>query len=276
MSYDQIRYDVEDPVATITLHRPEVLNAWTDIMGAELEDALGRAQRDERVVGVVLTGAGRGFCSGVDLAQLNALGAGDAPQLTPVADAVGEPAWGSDLRGTFTYLLSVPKPIIAAVNGASIGVAVPLLLACDIRFMAEDAKLSLAFSQRGLVAEWGTSWLLPRLVGPAVALDLLYTSRTIDGREAARLGVVNRCLPGRELLAAARDYVIGLAERCSPTSLAVMKRQVYQQLHAGLGAAEQEAMALMQASFSGQDLGEGLRAYSEKRPPRYGRLGGPP
>ena len=274
MPYEQIRYEVDDPVATITLHRPDVLNAWTDTMGTEVQDALGRAQRDERVVGIVLTGAGRGFCAGIDLANFDALEPGEVPLPSPVPDAVGEPGWGIDLRGAFTYLLSVPKPIIAAVNGAAMGMAVPLLLACDVRFMAENAKLSLAFSQYGLVAEWGASWLLPRLVGPAVALDLLYSSRTIDGREAARLGIVNRALPGEDLVAAAKDYVVDLAARCSPTSLAVMKRQVYQQLQCGLAAAEQEAITLMQASFAGPDLDEALRAFKERRPPRYRRQGG--
>jgi enoyl-CoA hydratase/carnithine racemase len=149
---------------------------------------------------------------------------------------------------------------------------VPIALCCDLRFMATDAVLTTSFSQRGLIAEWGVSWLLPRLVGSANALDLLFSARKIDGTEAERLGVVNRALPREEVVDAARDYITELSERCSPTSLAIMKRQVYQQLHAGLGPAEREAQALMIESFGRPDFGEGVRSYQQKRPPEFGRI----
>ena len=157
---------------------------------------------------------------------------------------MGDASWGDDLRGTYTYLMSIPKPIIAAINGPIAGMAVPIALACDLRFMARDAVLTVAFSQRGLIGEWGSSWLLPRLVGTGVALDLLFSSRKVDGAECERVGLVNRAVDG-SVVDAARDYIVDLAAHCSPTSLAVMKRQVYQQLHAGLGPAEREAQALM-------------------------------
>ncbi|MDQ1372782.1 MAG: hypothetical protein QOJ09_120, partial [Actinomycetota bacterium] len=180
--------------------------------------------------------------------------------------------WGDDLRGEYTYLLSVPKPVIAAINGPVAGMGVPIALACDLRFMASEAVLTTSFSQRGLVAEWGISWLLPRLVGSAVALDLLFSSRKVDGAEAERLGLVNRVLPADEVAGAAVAYVRQLAERCSPTSMAIMKKQVYQQLHAGLGPAEREAQALMLESFARADFPEGVRSYLEKRPPKFERL----
>jgi enoyl-CoA hydratase/carnithine racemase len=154
--------------------------------------------------------------------------------------------------------------------------AVPIALCCDLRFMAEDAVLTTAFAQRGLIAEWGLSWLLPRLAGPAVALDLLYSSRKVTGREALELGIVNRALPADEVVRAAADYIIDVAERCSPTSLAVMKRQVYQQLHAGLGPAERESQALMMESFGRPDFAEGVASFLEKRAPRFARLGETP
>jgi enoyl-CoA hydratase/carnithine racemase len=277
MGYEQILYEVEDPVATITLNRPEFLNAFTTQMGAELRQAVGEAERDPKVVGIVITGAGRGFCAGADMKMLSGIGEGsgesgsESPaQSTAVADA-GDPTWGDDLRGTYTYLMSVPKPIIAAINGPIAGMAVPIALACDLRFMANDAIMTIAFSQRGLVAEWGVGWLLPRLVGTGAALDLLFSSRKVNGVECERLGVVNRAVDG-DVAAEAKAYITELAERCSPTSLAIMKRQVYQGLHAGLGPKEIEAQELMVESFGRPDFNEGVQSFLQKRPPKFQRL----
>ena len=176
--YEQIRYEVDDPVATITLNRPEALNAWTDRMGLEVRHAVGQAEHDPRVVGIVITGAGRGFCAGADMRRLSAVSKGDHQAETMPGDLASDPgdvAFGEDLHdGTHTYLMSVPKPVIAAINGPVAGMAVPIVLACDLRFMAADAVLLTALAQRGLIAEWGISWLLPRLTGTAVALDLLF------------------------------------------------------------------------------------------------------
>jgi enoyl-CoA hydratase/carnithine racemase len=276
--YEEIRYDVDDPVATITLHRPEVLNAWTDRMAAEVRHAVAAAEADSRVVGIVLTGAGRGFCAGADLRRLSAISSGNSrSERLPeeLGSDPGDPSFGDDLhRGTYTYLLSVPKPVIAAINGPVAGMAVPIVLACDLRFMAEDAVLTTSFSQRGLVAEWGSSWLLPRLTGTAVALDLLFSGRKITGAEAAALRVVNAALPRDDVLAHAQQYVRDLAAATSPTSLAIMKRQVYQQLHAGLLGAEREAHQLMLESFGRPDFREGVNSYLERRPPAFERLPG--
>jgi enoyl-CoA hydratase/carnithine racemase len=276
--YEEIRYDVDDPVATITLNRPDVLNAWTDRMAAEVRHAVAAAEADPRVVGIVLTGAGRGFCAGADLRRLSAIGAGDSRAMPVPADLAanpGDPSFGDDLHlGTYTYLLSVPKPVIAAINGPVAGMAVPIVLACDLRFMADDAVLTTSFSQRGLIAEWGIGWLLPRLAGTAVALDLLFSSRKITGTEAAALRVVNAALPRDEVLAHAQQYVRDLAATASPSSLAVMKRQVYHQLHGGLLAAEREAYQLMLESFGRPDFREGVNSYLERRPPSFQRLSG--
>jgi enoyl-CoA hydratase/carnithine racemase len=276
VAYEQILYEVEDPVATITLNRPEVLNAWTDRMEYEVRHAIGQAERDPRVVGIVITGAGRGFCAGADIKRLSAISGGNLSGETlpeELKSDPGDPSFGDDLRlGTHTYLMSVPKPVIAAINGACAGMAVPIVLACDLRFMAEDAILMTAFVQRGLIAEWGISWLLPRLVGPSVALDLLFSSRKVPGTEAAALGLVNAALPRDQVLAHAQQYVRDLAATSSPIGMAIMKRQIYQQLHSGLLAAEREARELMVQSFGRPDFGEGVRSFTERRPPRFDRV----
>jgi len=274
--YQEILYEVDDPVATITLNRPSVLNAWTDRMGFEVRHAVAAAEDDPRVVGIVITGAGRGFCAGADMKRLSAVSSGDYTSETLTDDLAsdpGDPSFGEDLhRGTYTYLMSVPKPVIAAINGPVAGMGVPIVLACDLRFMAEDAVLMTAFVQRGLIAEWGTSWLLPRLVGTAVSFDLLFSSRKVTGTEAAKMHLVNAALPTEDVLAHAQQYVRDLAATASPISMAIMKRQVYQQMHAGLLKAEHEARALMVESFSRPDFREGVSSFIERRPPQFGRL----
>jgi enoyl-CoA hydratase/carnithine racemase len=273
--YEQIIYEVDDPVATITLNRPDALNAWTPRMGAEVRHAVAQAERDPAVVGIVITGSGRGFCAGADMNTLAGISGGDGAVVGVPAEldaTAGDASWGDDFRGEYTYLMAVPKPVIAAINGPIAGMAVPIALCCDLRFMATDAVLTTSFSQRGLIAEWGSSWLLPRLVGSAVALDLLFSARKVDGVEAERLGLVNKALPAAEVLGAARAYLAELARRCSPASIATMKRQVYQQLHAGLGPAETESQKLMLETFRRPDFREGVMSYMEKRPPSFARL----
>jgi enoyl-CoA hydratase/carnithine racemase len=274
--YNDILYDVDDPVAVITLNRPAALNAWTNAMDEEIRDAFRRAEADAAVVGIVVTGAGRAFCAGADMNLLSDLTEGGdggglaGDQQTVIQSA--EPQSG-DFGGRFPYVMAIDKPVIAAVNGAVAGMAFPFALCCDLRVVTPDALFLTAFSQRGLIAEWGLSWLLPRLVGPAVALDLLFSSRRVKGDEAFRLGLANYPVPADELLSFCRDYVENLARSCSPASMAIMKRQVYEQLHRGLGDAEAASQALMLESFGRPDFKEGVQSFLEKRQPNFDRLG---
>lgn len=273
--YEHILYDVDDPLATITLNRPKQLNAWTDQMAAEMKHAVGQAEADSNVVAIVLTGAERGFCAGADMKLLKSIQAGErseAPDAALDADP-GRPEM-EDYRGPYTYLISVRKPVIAAINGPVAGMAVPIIAACDLRFASDRAVFTTAFSRRGLIAEWGSSWLLPRLLGPAHAMDILFSARKFDAVEAERIGLVNRVLPHDELLSFVRSYVEDLAANCSPTSVSLMKKQVWEQLDGTLGPAEKDSIQLMLESFERPDFKEGVDAFLEKRPPQFARIDG--
>ena len=272
--YEQIFYAVEDPVATITLNRPERLNAWTDRMADELRHAVAQAEADPAVVAIVITGEGRGFCAGADLKGLEAISAGERNREASegLEAEPGDENMGLSFRGPYTYLMSVRKPIIAAINGPCAGMAVPISLCADLRFAAESAVFTTAFVQRGLIAEWGISWLLPRLVGTAHAMDLILSARKIDAAEAERIGLVNRVLPDAELLPFVREYVQQMADHCSPTSMMIMKRQVYQDLSKTLEDAHEVAVSEMIASFDRPDFKEGVSSFLKRRKPGFGRI----
>ena len=282
MSYEHILFEIDDPVAIITLNRPEQLNAWTQTMANELREAIGRAEADPHVVGIVLTGAGKGFCAGADMKGLAAAsgadGAGGRSQAPDVVNqtkevpAPGDPTFGDDLRGTFSYFMSVPKPIVAAINGAVAGMGVPIVLGCDLRFMNQDAVMTTSFSQRGLVAEFGLSWLLHppgrAVQRPRPAVHVAQGRRA--RRRRAWASSTGRC-PVEDVLPAAIDYIRDLAIGSSPASMAAMKRQVWRDLNQTLGQAQDQAVELMKESFTRPDFSEGVKSFLERRPPNFPR-----
>ena len=232
-AYETILYEVADQIATVTLNRPEKRNAYTPQMGEEVVAAFHAARDDDAVRAVILTGAGLGFCAGVDLDALKAMQAAQSAG-GPAAAKLGEEEF---VRSFPLELLSYPKPVIAAINGAAIGVGVTMILPCDIRIAAERAKLGVPFTKLGILPGLGSTHLLPRIVGLGRAQELVLTSRVIEAAEALAIGLVNRVVPGEQLLAAARETAT-LCAACDPDSLAIAKRA----LHAGADADMAQAM----------------------------------
>jgi enoyl-CoA hydratase/carnithine racemase len=274
--YEDILYDVADETATIRFNRPPQLNAFTNRMGDEMKHALAEAERDERVVAIILTGEGRGFCAGADLKGLQGIGDGDSSAMgtgsAELAQAQpGDPTM-KGFQGPYAYMMAVRKPIIAAINGPVAGLGFAISLFADMRFASDRAVFTTAFAQRGLIAEWGIGWNLPRLVGPAHALDLLLSARKFDAAEAGRIGLVNQVLPHDELMPFVRNYVRHLAETVSPASMSVIKRQVWENLESELDPALTESVDLMRQSFDRPDFKEGVQSFLEKRPPKFARI----
>ncbi|HRD28817.1 MAG TPA: enoyl-CoA hydratase [Caulobacter sp.] len=266
MSYQDILYQVEDGVAVVTLNRPDRLNAWTGRMHVEVKAAMSAATDDPAVKVIILTGAGRGFCAGADMNALQDIGSGER-EAAP--DEPFDPSAPEDFRKTYSYFPSVPKPIIGAINGACAGLGMVMALYTDIRFAADTAVFTTAFSRRGLIAEHGISWLLPRLVGFAQAADLLFSARRVDAAEAERIGLVNRIMPADGFMDTVMAYARMLATEVSPRSMRVMKREIWAAQFQGLGEAIETANADMQASFASADFKEGVAHFVEKRAPAF-------
>jgi enoyl-CoA hydratase/carnithine racemase len=287
MVYKEILYTAADKVACITLNRPDRLNAWTPRMSLEVRDALHAAAGDDEVCVIILTGAGRGFCAGADMSELadasaqglSALnGTEDAElavailsgiQTEAALDPVNRYAARSDFRKRYSYLQSIPKPIIAAINGPAAGLGLIMTLYCDIRFASEKAKFTTAFARRGLIAEHGISWILPRTVGMANALDLLFSARLIDAREALGMGLVNRVLPEATFMEQVMAYATEMASMVSPRSLGIMKKQVYEAQFQTLAKATELADEQLVRSLESDDFKEGVAHFLEKRAPTF-------
>jgi enoyl-CoA hydratase/carnithine racemase len=278
MGYAEVLYEVKDRIATVTLHRPDKLNAWTAQMGREVRGAMTEAARDEGVRVIVLTGAGRGFCAGADMGLLAGLSGAGAPTEDAAAvlrrerdEAAAATAADArpDFRGPYAYFPTIPKPIIGALNGATAGLGLVVALYCDLRLASDTAVFTTAFSRRGLVAEHGISWMLPRLVGLPHALDLLLSARKIDAGEALRMGLVSKVLPEAGFAAGVTAYARELADLVSPRSMQVMKRQLWEAQFQNLAEATAVADTEMRRSFGSEDFREGVAHFLEKRAPRF-------
>jgi enoyl-CoA hydratase/carnithine racemase len=270
--YQDILYDVESPIATIRFNRPDRLNAFTNRMGDELKHAIAQAEADPDVVVIVITGEGRGFCAGADLKGLQAISQGDRSEKGSDLEAdPGDPSM-ERFRGPYAYMFSVKKPIVAAINGPIAGLGFAIAMFADMRFASDRAVFTTAFSRRGLIAEWGIGWTLPKLVGSAHAADLLWSARKIDAAEAERIGLVNKTLPHDELIPYVTEWARDVAEHCSPTSIAVMKRQIYTSMTREVGDALDESIKLMVESFDRPDFKEGVQSFLAKRSPDFQRI----
>ncbi len=266
MAHEHILYGVDGGVATITLNRPDRLNAWTATMHREVKQAMRDASADETVRVIVLTGSGRGFCAGADMQALQAIqGGARGAQI----DEPFDPDAREDFRKTYSYFPSVPKPIIAAINGACAGLGLIIALYADMRFASDAAVFTTAFSRRGLIAEHGISWLLPRLVGVANAADLLFSARRVSAAEAKEMGLVNRVFPQSTFAEEVAAYAGMLAREVSPRSVREMKREIWKAQFQTLGEAIESANADMPASFASEDFKEGVAHYVEKRAPAF-------
>jgi enoyl-CoA hydratase/carnithine racemase len=248
---------VTDGVAVLTWNRPERNNAWTVPMENEYFRLLQECGDDPEVRAIVVTGAGRSFCPGMD-ADVLAENARNGTTTEP------------HLRTPFTLPRSIPKPIIAAINGACAGIGFVAAMNCDLRFASSTAKLTTSFAQRGIMAEHGLAWSLPRVVGAAKALDLLFSARVVMAPEALELGVVDRVYECDELMTKTLDYAANLARNSSPLAMGVIKRQVY----AAQESSHEEARTLALRYWMGmlrhhRDFNEGISSYLEKRPPRF-------
>ena len=251
MDYEQIAYEPAGPVAVIRMNRPDRRNAHTRRMGEELRDATQCAEADAAIRAMVLSGAPPTFCSGADIDELTDAAADSLSTANPA------------------YFRSLSKPIIAAINGPAIGLGLILAISCDIRFCSDTARFAAAFARRGAAAEYGSAWLLPRIIGLTHALDMLLSARVISAIEAERMGLVSRVIPADRLLAEATAYAHQLATQVSPRSLAVIKRQVYADLGGSLAESIASAAREMREMIGTPDFIEGLAHFTENRPPNF-------
>jgi enoyl-CoA hydratase/carnithine racemase len=278
VSTKETLYNVANRVATITLNRPDKLNAWTAVMESEVRSHMENAEQDYDVRVIVLTGAGRGFCAGADMSLLSAVAERglderdlDDRRREQILrdDANRREGVPPDFQKKYSYFPAIGKPVIAAINGPVVGLGLVITLYCDLRLASDAARFSTTFARRGLIAEYGMAWMLPRIIGVANALDLLFSARTIDAAEAQRMGLVNRVCPQEVFLDEVREYAHELASTVSPRSLRIIKRQVYEAMSQPLSEAFDISVREMMACFRTEDFKEGVAHFVEKRPAAF-------
>jgi enoyl-CoA hydratase/carnithine racemase len=265
-----VLYDVDDGIATITLNRPHRMNAWTGRMHTEYRWVLGQAESDASVGAIVVTGSGRGFCVGADSKALEGhVEKGGYDPGTP--DPLAEPGFGvrPEFDASFAYHFGLTKPVVAAVNGPAAGVGLVLACFADVRFAVPGVKFTTAHGKLNLPAEFGLSWLLPRMIGLPRANDLLLTSRVFMSDEAYELGLVNRLVDADSLMQETYSYTREMIETVSPESLATTKRQIYTDLHRDVGGSVAESESLVDEMMKQDNYREAIAAFTEKRRPLW-------
>jgi len=278
MPTQETLYSVANRVATITLNRPDKLNAWTALMESEVRSHMEKAEQDDEVRVIVLTGAGRGFCAGADMSLLSAV-AERGLDSRDLDDRGREPVSrdganrregvSPDFQKKYSYFPAIGKPVIAAINGPVVGLGLVITLYCDLRLASDASRFSTTFARRGLIAEYGMAWTLPRIVGIANALDLLFSARIIDAPEALRIGLVNRVFPQETFLDKVQESAQELASTVSPRSLRIIKRQVYEAISQPLAEAFDISVREMMACFRTEDFKEGVAHFVQKRPAAF-------
>jgi enoyl-CoA hydratase/carnithine racemase len=262
--YDEIRYDVDDHIATITLHRPEKLNAFTPVMKREMVDALGCADADDDVRVVIVTGAGRAFCAGADLSA----GGDTFDYKRRGGTATEAPRDGGGEVSLRIYEMN--KPVVAAINGSAVGVGITMTLPMDVRVVSDTAKLGFVFARRGVVPEGASSWFLPRIVGPSQAAEWLYTGRVFPASEALAGGLVRSVHPAAEVLPAARALAREIADNAAPVSVALARRLMWHGLAFSSPYTTHVADSrAMHQTGQAADVREGIAAFLEKRAARF-------
>lgn len=272
MEFADIIYEKSDRIATVTFNRPAKLNSWTPKMGVETRSALMDAERDPNVGAIIMTGAGRAYCSGADMGALSEISQGRAAATGGNA-AAAQDDWLAqqrvDYRNQYSYLLALKKPVIGAINGACVGLGFTTCLYQDIRIASDTARMGLIFVQRGLAIEHGSSWMLPRIVGLARAVEMAVTGRLVDAQEALAMGLVNRVVPADKLMETAREVAGHIANKCSPLGVSHAKKLVYKHLFTDLATAIRDDDESMTAMTQSDDFKEGVKAFMEKRPAKY-------
>jgi enoyl-CoA hydratase/carnithine racemase len=267
-------YNVANRVATITLNRPDKLNAWTALMESEVRSHMENAEQDDEVRVIVLTGAGRGFCAGADMSLLSAVAErgfddrdlDDRGREQVLRNDANRPEGAAPgFQKKYSYFPAIGKPVIAAINGPVVGLGLVITLYCDLRLASDASRFSTTFARRGLIAEYGMAWMLPRIIGIANALDLLFSARTIDASEALRMGLVNRVFPQEAFFEKTQESAQELASAVSPRSLRIIKRQVYEAMSQPLAEAFDISVREMMACFRTEDFKEGVAHFVEKR-----------
>lgn len=267
MELKTIKYDVADHVATITLSRPHRMNAWTGRMHTEYRWVLSEADNDPQVRVIVVTGEGRAFCAGADMQALEGhVEKGGYDPGTP--DPLAEPGFGvrPEFDASFAYHFGLKKPVIAAINGPAAGVGLVLACFADLRFAAEGVKFTAAHGRFNFPAEFGLSWVLPRIIGLTHANDLLLSSRVFLSEEAYEMGLLNKVLPADELMPHVLAYARNLVENVAPGSLRETKNQIYRDLHGSAASSVMHSEDLINEMSTHPNYKAGVKAFLKKKP----------